>query len=617
MRRLQVAGHKSQVKRRVVLCLCVFVLLSCSFCLAKDINFDVTVDRRKVSLGSSIEFKLTFFGVQDVPAVDLPQMKDFDSTYIGPEVSITIVNGRASSSITHAYRLIPRKTGSLAVPSLSLEYKGETFVSDSIPIEVVRGPLKHSGTAAAGADDLNLEDRVFITMQVGKDRAYVNEEIPLTIRLYADNNLNLQYEPNPQFYHEGFSLGEFSGKKDSRVVKGIKYNIIEFNTKIFGMLPGQLKLGPVKLRCNLIVTKKSKRSSRFPFFDDDFFGNDVFERFFTRYQTYPLDLQAEEFFITIVELPKNDRPKDFNGAIGKYDFELEAEPKEINVGDPITLRMLVSGEGNLKTVQSPVLDAGRDFKIYDPEVKQDQKSKLFEQVIIPARDTLKEIPKISFSFFDPGSETYKTIVRGPVFIKVNPIPEGQGFKIFEAPGQEFSLKSARETLGADIVYIKDFPGKLKRKGVFFSTSKLFFLIQIIPLVGIIFAFIFQKKRQRLKTDISYARRLRAPRSAKKNLLKAQGLLDEGKAAKFYRMIFKTLQEYVGDKFHLPTKSITSSVTEELKKQGTKGEILRSLRECFEECDRARYAPASISKEQMQKTFNLLEGIIDKLERVRL
>ena len=147
---------------------------------------------------------------------------------------------------------------------------------------------------------------------------------------------------------------------------------------------------------------------------------------------------------------------------------------------------------------------------------------------------------------------------------------------------------------------------------------MFIAIQFIPLLGIVFTLIFHKRRERIKTDIRYARRLRAPGKARKSLRQARRFLDLKQSDKFFHAVFKTLQEYLGDKFHLPTAGITSNIVEDLRSRKIIDErVLNTLKECFGNCDRARYAPASITEGQMINTFELLEEIIDALEKAKL
>jgi len=175
----------------------------------------------------------------------------------------------------------------------------------------------------------------------------------------------------------------------------------------------------------------------------------------------------------------------------------------------------------------------------------------------------------------------------------------------------------KEILGRDIIYIKDHPEPFRQKGKLLYKNKLFIVWQFIPLSLVILVLSLSKKRRRLQTDIRYARSLRAPKSARKNLKKVKQLLNSGNKNKFFDMVYKTLQAYLGDKFHLSSASITSAVVEELKQYSLDDKLIGKIKKCFDGCDLARYAPASIKQEDMEEIGHLIYEIIDELQRVRL
>lgn len=589
----------------------IFLLLTLAGSVfAEDITFEVTVDMTEVSLGESTQLNLSFYGTQEVPTPYFPGVDGFNWRYLGPSKMASIINGEVSSSITHRYRLIAIRVGKFEIPTCSIQFRGKTYTSNPIPIEVVRGPVSRiQARKIPTVEDSvpDAEDRVFLVMQVDKKKAYVNEIIPVTIKLYV-NRLALRDIQYPQISHEGFSVDEFARPKQYReMLEGILHDVIEFNTNVFATRPGELKLGPAKLECNLEIREKLKRRfSSFPF-DDEIFA---------RSRIYPMSLKSIDIPITIVALPEEGKPADFSGAIGNYRFSLSADPKEVKVGDPITLNMAISGKGNFKTVNSPAFSFKDDFKVYDPDVRQDKTAKTFEQVIIPRNDKIRQIPPLSFSFFDTESGEYKKITKEPIQIQVNPLPKGEELKIFELTKEGEGVFRRKEILGRDIIYIKGTLGKLKRKGVLLCINRLFLALQSIPIFAIMAVLIFQRQKERLETDMGYARRLRARGRARKNLLKAQRLLDSQKPNEFFDAVFKTLQEYLGDKFYLPTAGITSNVIEGLRLRNIEQDILNKISECFNRCDMARYASSSITRDDILKTFKLLKEIIDKLKRIK-
>ena len=591
------------MKRLIIIVSLILIIGPFNLALSKEIGFEASVDRNKVSLGSSVRLNLTFNGTQDIPAPALPEIDGFQSSYLGPSTRISIVNGRTTSSISHMYTLIPLRVGTFRIGPLSFKYKGDTFTSKQIGIEVIEGRVakQNRGSSEKG---LELDDRIFLVMEPEKKHTYLNESIPITIKLYV-NGLSVQDIQYPEIPHEGFSISKFDKPEQYRkVLKGVIYNVIEFKTSIFGTRPGEHMLGPAQLKCNIMIKKQRRRSSMF----DDFFG---------RYEKYPLNLKSEEIPMTVLALPEEGKPSDFTGTIGNFTFDFKAEPKEVKIGDPITLKMIIKGKGNLNTVTCPKIESQEGFKLYEPQIKQENNTKIFEQILMPKTDTIYEIPKVTFSFFDPERETYKTISKGPVPIKVIMSEKGEGLKFVELP-QTTGRIPQKEMLGRDIIYIKESPGNLKRKGQFLFKSRIFLALQLLPLLLLVSIWTIHKRKERLKTDIRYARLLRAPKRAKKGLLEARRLLNHEQANGFYDQIFKTLQEYLGNKFHIPSGGITLHVVDDiLKPKGLNEDILNKLRDSFKECDMARYAPSEFDKKKMEETFKRIEVVIDYLERQKL
>ncbi|MBN3040015.1 MAG: protein BatD, partial [Candidatus Omnitrophica bacterium] len=523
---IQTKDHRLQVigSRTITFFLSVvFFMLSFS-CFSEDISFDVSVDRKTASLGSGIELRLNFRGTQSIRQPQLPEIEGFSQSYIGPSSNINIVNGRVSSSISHIYRLLPLKVGDLMIPSLTVEYNGQTFTSEPIAIKITPG----SGTQLNNQDfpeeenQATLEERVYLRLDAEKKIAYVNEKIPITIRLYV-NDLNVRYNAYPELIHEGFLIDNLSEPRQySESIGGLNFQVLEFKANAFALRPGELTLGPASFDCVLLVRKETRK--RFPsVFDDfdNFFGSDSFDDFFSSYERYPLRLKAGGIAIAVKELPDKDKPAGFNAALGDYSFDLEVQPKQVNEGDPITLKLIISGSGNLKTVNMPHIDFGDDFKVYEPQVTQTANSKIFELIVIPKKAAITQIPQIAFSFFNPDRDQYQTITKGPVAIKVIEVKEKQA-KVVEGSYPQAGF--TEETAGEGIIYIKESTGGLRERGNFLYKNEFFLFLQIIPLIGLIILISYYKESQRLKTDIRYARRLRAPQQAKKAIQSAQRLI---------------------------------------------------------------------------------------------
>ncbi|MCX5696426.1 MAG: BatD family protein [Candidatus Omnitrophica bacterium] len=592
-----------------------FIFMLAPIALAKEIRFDASVESNKVSVGAPFQLNLTFSGTQDIPALDMPQIDGFDMRYVGPSTRLSIINGQASSSITHVYSLVALKTGTFKIGPLQFKYNGDTYTSQQITVEVVSGQLpgySQSGKGPNIAAPVDINDRAFVVIQVKKNKSYLNEVLPLTIKLYV-NRLALRDIQYPEFNHEGFSIGNYEQPKQyQEVLNGVSYDVIEFNTTAFGIRPGDFRLGPASIKCNVLVRRAS--SGNMSGGPDGLLNQDFFDNFFGQYETRPLNLKSADIPVTVLPIPEENKPQGYSGAVGYFDLDAGISPHEVKVGDPVTLKIIVRGEGNFNTVNMPGADFSKDFKVYEPQVKQEKDEKIFEEILIPMNENVREVPQVVFSYFNTSEAKFDSLVKGPFPLKVAKPEHEEEQKIVEAP-QGYSSNLKEEKIGRDIIFIKASPGKFAKKGDYLYNNKLFLGFQIFYFLVFALVMSLHKRNQKLRTDIQYARKLSAPRKAREGLRQMRLYLDKGEAGKFYDTVFATLQEYLGDRFNLPSQGITISVVDEVRKERTIPEnVLESLREIFKNCDLARFAPAQLLKEDMKKTLADLERLIGYFQR---
>jgi hypothetical protein len=523
--------------KRIVFLNLFFIAFFSTLLYASDIQLEVTVDRQKIALGEALQLNLTFQGTQNISAPAIDKIEGFQARYVGPSTMVSIVNGVVTSSITHVYNLIPLKTGTFTIGPFSVELQGKTLTSKPITIEVVSAPSRGQQPASGQTlpepaptkiDAEELKDRIFLILSAGKRKAYLNEIVPLTIKLYV-NRLGVRDIQFPVIETNDFSIEKFGQPKQYREeFGGVLYDVIEFSADMFAIKPGEFTLGPAKLNCNLVVRRAAQR--RRSIFDDDFFGgafnDDIFNDFFGRYEAYPLELKSAALPITVLPLPQEGKPEGFDGALGNFQLNVEANPLSVKAGDPITLKMTVRGEGNFDSVKAPKLQSKDGFKVYDPQVRQNENEKVFEQVLIPESEKVTHIPQINFSFFNTKTGQYEVLTHNPIPITVSKADETQT-KLIELP--QAQVKSAqKEELGRDIIYLKNSVGKLKRIGHYLYRSFGFWLFQIVSFILFMGIALFHFKQQKLSTDERYARRLQAPLKARKGRKEIERLLREGK-----------------------------------------------------------------------------------------
>jgi len=585
---------------------------------AGEIGFRLSTSRTKVRVGKIFSLNLIFEGTRDVPAPEVSPIEGFQVEYMGPSTRISIINGRKTSSITHMYTLIPIKAGTFTIGPFSFNYGGNTYLSNTVAVTVIGSPAggsvlpPHPQVIYDEAE--HLRDRVFLVTVPEKQKAYVNEIIPVSLKLYI-NRINIRDIQYPEFSQKGFSVSGFEKPQQNReIMDRIRYEVVEFETSIYGMQPGKFSLNPATVRCNILVEKRRRRLTRF----GGLFDDDLFDDMFGGYDVLPFEAKSKKVPIEIMPLPKDGSPAGFTGAIGQFGFTAKASPRKVKVGDPITVTMIIKGGGNLSTVMCPEIDVGDKFKVYEPQVLQEADTKIFEQIFLPTEDTVKEIPQVSFSFFDPKLERYRTIVSSAIPITVAKSKKGKEALLAGLPRFAPRKTPEKELLGMDVAYIKESPGRLRKKREYIFEKVYFIIPNVLGALFFISLLVAYKRKEKLQKDIRYARRLVAPKKARANLKKARHFLEKSDAGEFYGAIFKTLQSYFGDKFHLPTHGITITVIDDvLRPKGVKEEALEKLKSVFEECDLVRYAVSSFDRKKMEESFKKMSEIIDYFERARL
>lgn len=622
------------MKRVAILLLIIF-----SFChraYAEDIKFEASVDKKTVALGESAQLGLTFHGTQNVPAPDIGNIDGCDVKYLGPSTMMTVINGTVSNSITHMYKVQPLRLGKFQLGPFTFKYDGNIYTSGITFLTATDEKPRPEPVKKGGADEdiiesLDIKDRLFLTLKADKSKAYVNEIVPVTIKIYV-NRMNVSDIQLPNFNQEGFSKAQFEDPKQYRErMGGLLYDVLEFRTTIFGTRPGEYKLGPATLKCNLAVKKRVRNVSAL---DDDFLNNrggandPYFEDFFTRYERYPVELKSEEIGLELLPLPQDGKPEDFSGAVGDYQFIYSAGPKKVKVGDPVTLKMEINGTGNFNTVIIPKLENTEGFRVYEPQIKTEANRKTFRQVLIPESDKVYQTPKAIFTYFDPDKKIYKTITQEPTPLQVEKVADSPAQVIGQTPAvppattlnlnTQPPQKMEDSQPQGDILYIKESIGIVRPKGCEIYKSILFLMIFLVPLVVLITVWLVYAKQDRMRRDTRYAHRTEAFKSMRKEFFELKRLLKSNDAKVFYETLFKALQDYLGGRLYMPVAGLTFDTVEPvLRSKGVDAAVLNKINNIFDVCDRAKFALINADTLLMKDDMKSLEEIIRELEKFKI
>lgn len=594
----------------------VFMLNMISTAYAKEINIIVSVDKNRVEIGSHIRLTV---GVQGAFDTDVPKlsMPESFSLMFGPSVSTqtSIINNVVKVFRGFMYGFSPRKKGVFEIGPVTLEYKGKLYTSNSIRVEVVeRTPFESiidkSDTSGQRVD---VNKMVFVELITNKAEAYIYEEIIQSFKLYYQKGLpidDLVYVPAST---KSFLAEKLGGEIHYEEVRdGILYNVTELRTALFPLVSGKIKIPPAGFKCNIIIRQQRRRGSLF----DELMGGGG--------RRYPVERSTGPVKLIIKPLPTVDKPEGFTGAVGKYTMDVLAKPTKVMVGDPITLTINIRGAGNIQTIGEPLLapDGMKDFKAYNFETKVTitdrgdgiKGEKLFSKVIEPQSEDIDVLPGISFSYFDPDLEKYKTLTYKPVPIEV----EHSDIEIpihLSLVGAGMA-KGQVKILTKDILPIMSDIYSFKNQGsAVYKRPFILVIVFIIPILIVVACIYVQRHRELLHTDVGYARKKRAMAHAQKHLSNARELLQLDNPSEFYTALARTILKHIADKLNVTAAAVTSdNIYDILEKRGVSNDVIKELRQCLESCDYGRFSSEQLSKAQMESTLDTTEQVIMHLEK---
>lgn len=601
----------------------------------QEISVTAEVNRTRVTIDETLILTISVSGsdLGDVPKPKLPDMQSFlvIGSTSSSSTSFNLVNGKLSSSrsVRYIYQLKPRKTGTLVIDSASLTYDGTVHETTPVSIEVTPGasvPAPPGGTgasppgsapnassspsqAAPGPSDLG--DAVYIRTTVDKKRPYLGEQVTVTYTLYTRLGLtNARYDEVPSY--TGFWLEELFTAHHldfmEEIIAGKRYAVAKLRQiALFPTVTGELSIEPLSMICD-VQGDRSRRSLL------DSFLNDPFDTFFST--TRQIRVASEEQAVTVLPLPDEGRPAGFNNAVGDYSLKSTVDQTTTEVNQPVTLTIVLTGEGNLKTVEDPGLPPLDYFKEYQSGNRAEYASggqrisgtKTWEHVLIPTLPGDHTIASLTFPYFNPDADAYRVATTDPVTITVLPSSGEQ------AAAVDMPRKTVVRQIREDIQYIKPESVFLGDQGEFLFRSSWYLLLHALPVVVILATVFYRSHAHRLRTDAGYARRRRARNSASGELRQSKEMLDQGALDRVFTGISNALYGYVADKCNLPTAGLTAPrVVELLRERGVDDETIDLVRDCLGACDMARFAPTALTPEHTEDVLGKARQGIESIE----
>lgn len=601
---------------RLLSTIVLWVLIGTFGTLAQTVHVQAP-DRCEVGKRINVSYIVDTQDVEDIRVGEFPGFELLYGPSTSRQSSFQMVNGKTtqSSSMTFTYVLLAQKEGEFKLPVASVDVTGKTIRSNVATITVLPSSGGNGGTAGTQGrqgqshgrhkSTETLDDKdLFITATASKTKLFEQEAVVLTYKLYTLVNIRQLAGEMPEL--DGFHCQELNNKAQLSL-KYEHYNGRNYGTAIwrqyvlFPQKSGKLTIPSISFDAEVEITNASADP-----FDLFFGGGSLTQMVRKTIKTPSIDLD-----VTALPAP---RPDNFSGAVGKFSMTATLTPEQLNANDAATLKLVVSGQGNMKLMKAPSLEAPKDFEVYTP--KETDKttnttsgakgSVTFEYVMVPRHGGNYTIPAVEFVYFDPEAKKYVTL-------------HTDSFKLSVAKSKTVASGSVTEKedvriLSSDIHFIKSGRADIRDSVDDFFGTLYYFLWYLCLAVMFMITFVVFRRYAKANADIVRKRGKRAGKEAAKRLKQARKLLKSHDIGPFYEETLRALLGYVADKLNIPTTDLAKeNVREALVARGVDEALIQQYVEVLEACEFARFAPGD-PQATMDKIYDLSTQAITNLNK---
>jgi hypothetical protein len=521
----------------------------------------------------------------------LPDLSNFEvaEAYSSPNYSFSNINGKVTQSVELNYimTLRPKKIGSFTIKEAKFKHKGKFYSSNTVSIKVTKG------SNITAPSDKPMFGRILLN----KKSVFIGEPVTVTYKVYclAPFEDIQSFEPGN---FDGFQVKTITdifkdqkAKLQTEVISGRQYHtLVVRKALLFPLESGEMELSPFKMTAIARV--------------------DMFRQ-------YTDDVTSNSPTITVKNL--ENKPNDFNGAVGTFDIKAEINRKELEAGEAFDLKVVISGKGNIHLIDQPVLNLPDDFEIYgDPEI--DDKTKIgsegasgsieYSYVVRPNTEGEYTLGPFTLSYFDPKSMRFSNVATD----SFNLIVKGGEISVSKKNGANKKVKKTKIESKEDIRHIvKDDISIYSIHNFFYGKNSFWGLLFLPILFSSIFIFFIRKKRNRSDEDIANSNRKHASKMALKVLAKAKTSLKEGNNEQFYEELHLSVIAYLKNKLKLDIADLNKTgISSAFNEKGISKELADGISEILEQCQMARYAP--IDEQGNEQLITNAESIINQIQK---
>ena len=568
---------------------------------------------QQVAVGEQFRLQYTM-STTDVKGFRAGSIPDGFEVLMGPSTStqqsFQMINGRTSqsSSVTYTYILAAVKKGTFIISGAHATVDGKSAYSSSVRINVSGkaqnqqygggmqqqqgAQVRPSGSRISGND-------LFIKVSANKTRVHEQEPILLTYKVYTQLELTQLEGKMPDL--TGFHTQEVPLPQQKsfhiETVNGRPYRCVTWSQYVmYPQMTGKLQIPSITFKG--IVVQENRNV-------------DPFEAFFnggSGYVEVKKEIVAQGMTIQVDPLPQ--KPSNFSGGVGKFTISASLDHNKVKAGDPVKIRIVVGGNGNLKLIKQPEVQLPNDFDKYDAKVTDKTKltasgltgNMLYDVLIVPRNQGKYQLQPIELTYFDTSTNKYKTIRTNPMVLEVE-----------KGSGKVGDVADYSQSQDKDIHFIHDgAPEIVDTNDYFFGSTLYTTLNALVVIIFIVLLVVFRKQAMEM-ANIDAMRGKKANKVAGKRLKLAAKLMAEGKSSAFYDEVLKALWGYVADKLSIPVSQLSrENIAEKLSGRNASQADIDTFLEALDECEFERYAPGDAAG-NMQKTYDKAVSAITNIE----
>lgn len=612
--------------KRIISILLSLITLSA---FADDVVFKASAPKQ-VIVGRP--FQLTYSVNQRSRDLRAPEFTDFDvlsGPYTSTSSSTSFVNGKRTSSFeqTYTYMLMARKAGTFTIGPATIKVDGENVQSNGVRIEVLpedQQPAQSSQPSAAGNQQSAGQssqssqsgsvssENLFVRTIASKTRVHEQEALMVTYKLYFANVDVAQLTNNTKlpeftgFLKQELEQGEIQTELEHYNGRNYQTAVL-YRTILYPQHSGEIKIDPANFEAVLRVQVQQRPRSIF----DDFFGS---------YTNVTRMLTAPGVTIHVAALPSG-KPAGFSGGVGRFTLTPSISQTEVQTNDAVTIKLDISGSGNMKLLKTPAIDWPEGFEPYDPKVTNDFRTttsgvsgtKSIEYLAIPRSAGEYTIPAVKFSYFDIDEKAYKTLSTPEYTILVKRGAGSANDKVEEGAVISYTQKEDIKQLGSDIRYIdtKAPNGKTEHR---VQNTDWIWLWYVVPLIIAMILLIILRKQIKEAADINRMRYKRANKVAQKRLKAAAAALKANDKDTFYAAIESAAWTYLSDRLSIPTADLNKeNIASILRQKGVSEALIKDVMSVLSTAEFARYAPTTdhAMDDLYRDTTNLINNLEDQ------